>query len=80
MSIIYRNPILMFPCRRGHTLCLECFHLYCAIKLNDRAFIQSEQSGYTLPCPGMFKDLKLGLRNEVKTDKNQTALSPARFV
>ncbi|KAK3748802.1 hypothetical protein QZH41_016024, partial [Actinostola sp. cb2023] len=46
------DPVLVFPCDVGHAICLECFGLYCTTRLNDRQFVQTEDYGYTLPCPG----------------------------
>ncbi|KXJ11382.1 E3 ubiquitin-protein ligase parkin [Exaiptasia diaphana] len=46
------DPVLVFPCDVGHAMCLECFGMYCETRLNDRQFVQNENIGYTLPCPG----------------------------
>ncbi|XP_064636757.1 E3 ubiquitin-protein ligase parkin-like [Lineus longissimus] len=45
------SPVLVFPCESGHSMCLDCFATYCITKLNERAFIHSEELGYTLLCP-----------------------------
>ncbi|XP_013400387.1 E3 ubiquitin-protein ligase parkin isoform X2 [Lingula anatina] len=45
------DPVLVFPCLEGHSMCLDCFRIYCQTKLNDRDFIQHPELGYTLPCP-----------------------------
>ncbi|XP_042545694.1 E3 ubiquitin-protein ligase parkin [Dipodomys spectabilis] len=45
-----RSPVLVFPCNHHHVICLDCFHLYCVTRLNDRQFVHDAQLGYTLPC------------------------------
>ncbi|XP_043820425.1 E3 ubiquitin-protein ligase parkin isoform X2 [Dromiciops gliroides] len=45
-----RNPVLVFQCIHRHVICLDCFHLYCVIRLNDRQFIHDPMLGYSLPC------------------------------
>lgn len=45
------SVVLVFPCKDGHVICLDCFHLYCLSRLDERTFIQDEKLGYTLPCP-----------------------------
>lgn len=50
------NPVLVFPCENTHAMCLDCFRLYCETKLNDRAFTQSADVGYTLGCPAGCPD------------------------
>ncbi|XP_048210369.1 E3 ubiquitin-protein ligase parkin [Perognathus longimembris pacificus] len=45
-----RSPVLVFPCDHRHVICLDCFHLYCVTRLNDRQFVHDAQLGYTLPC------------------------------
>lgn len=47
-----RDPVLVFPCTEGHAVCLDCFEIYCTTKLNERQFVQNDDHGYTLPCPG----------------------------
>lgn len=49
--------MLVFPCENTHAMCLDCFRLYCETKLNDRAFTQSADVGYTLGCPGKSESL-----------------------
>ncbi|XP_071801668.1 E3 ubiquitin-protein ligase parkin-like [Asterias amurensis] len=47
-----RDPVLVFPCAGGHTICLDCFASYCQVRLDDRQFVLAdEEFGYTLPCP-----------------------------
>ena len=50
----FSNPVLVFPCEEedGHAICLDCFKAYCENRLNERAFISTEEHGYTLGCPG----------------------------
>ncbi|KAM9233833.1 E3 ubiquitin-protein ligase parkin [Dugong dugon] len=45
-----RSPVLVFQCDYRHVICLDCFHLYCVTKLNDRQFVHDPQLGYSLPC------------------------------
>ncbi|XP_070568056.1 E3 ubiquitin-protein ligase parkin-like [Ptychodera flava] len=45
------DPVLIFPCDSGHSMCLDCFGQYCTTKLNDRQFIETPEHGYTLACP-----------------------------
>uniref|UniRef100_G1TY65 Parkin RBR E3 ubiquitin protein ligase n=1 Tax=Oryctolagus cuniculus TaxID=9986 RepID=G1TY65_RABIT len=45
-----RNPVLVFQCSQRHVICLDCFHLYCVTRLNDRQFVHDPQLGYSLPC------------------------------
>ncbi|KAL2792879.1 E3 ubiquitin-protein ligase parkin isoform 2 [Daubentonia madagascariensis] len=45
-----RSPVLVFQCNYRHVICLDCFHLYCVTRLNDRQFVHDPQLGYTLPC------------------------------
>lgn len=47
-----RSPILVFQCNCRHVICLDCFHLYCVTRLNDRQFVHDPQLGYSLPCVG----------------------------
>ncbi|XP_069792248.1 E3 ubiquitin-protein ligase parkin [Narcine bancroftii] len=44
------DPVLVFPCVDRHVICLDCFHLYCVTRLNDRQFIYDTELGYSLPC------------------------------
>ncbi|XP_072437309.1 E3 ubiquitin-protein ligase parkin isoform X4 [Chiloscyllium punctatum] len=44
------DPVLIFPCVDQHVICLDCFHLYCVTRLNDRQFIHDPELGYSLPC------------------------------
>ncbi|KAI4539094.1 hypothetical protein MG293_010486 [Ovis ammon polii] len=46
------SPVLVFQCAHRHVICLECFHLYCVTRLNDRQFVHDPQLGYSLPCVG----------------------------
>ncbi|KAK6169231.1 hypothetical protein SNE40_020319 [Patella caerulea] len=46
-----QSPVLVYPCQDGHVTCLECFKIYCIVKLNERKFEEDEKYGYTLPCP-----------------------------
>ncbi|XP_049708545.1 E3 ubiquitin-protein ligase parkin isoform X3 [Elephas maximus indicus] len=45
-----RSPVLVFQCDYRHVICLDCFHLYCVTRLNDRQFVHDPQLGYSLPC------------------------------
>ncbi|KAI4582602.1 hypothetical protein MJG53_009153 [Ovis ammon polii x Ovis aries] len=49
---VVRSPVLVFQCAHRHVICLECFHLYCVTRLNDRQFVHDSQLGYSLPCVG----------------------------
>ncbi|GAB1300516.1 E3 ubiquitin-protein ligase parkin [Apodemus speciosus] len=44
------SPVLVFQCNHRHVICLDCFHLYCVTRLNDRQFVHDAQLGYSLPC------------------------------
>ncbi|XP_038659451.1 E3 ubiquitin-protein ligase parkin isoform X2 [Scyliorhinus canicula] len=44
------DPVLVFPCVDRHVICLDCFHLYCVTRLNDRQFIHNPELGYSVPC------------------------------
>ncbi|KAL1263368.1 hypothetical protein QQF64_006107, partial [Cirrhinus molitorella] len=44
------TPVLVFQCAERHVICLECFHMYCVTRLNERQFIQEPLVGYSLPC------------------------------
>ncbi|XP_078412862.1 E3 ubiquitin-protein ligase parkin isoform X1 [Cetorhinus maximus] len=44
------DPVLIFPCVDRHVICLDCFHLYCVTRLNDRQFIHDPELGYSLLC------------------------------
>ncbi|NP_001017635.1 E3 ubiquitin-protein ligase parkin [Danio rerio] len=44
------TPVLVFQCAERHVICLECFHLYCVSRLNERQFTQETLLGYSLPC------------------------------
>lgn len=44
--------MLVFQCAERHVICLDCFHLYCVTRLNERQFIQEPPVGYSLPCAG----------------------------
>ncbi|XP_042637507.1 E3 ubiquitin-protein ligase parkin [Orycteropus afer afer] len=45
-----RSPVLVFQCDYRHVICLDCFHLYCVTRLNDRQFVHDPELGYSLPC------------------------------
>ncbi|XP_054553935.1 E3 ubiquitin-protein ligase parkin isoform X2 [Talpa occidentalis] len=45
-----RSPVLVFQCSDRHVICLDCFHLYCVTRLNDRQFLHDPELGYSLPC------------------------------
>ncbi|XP_012578782.1 PREDICTED: E3 ubiquitin-protein ligase parkin [Condylura cristata] len=45
-----RSPVLVFQCSDRHVICLDCFHLYCVTRLNDRQFVHDPELGYSLPC------------------------------
>uniref|UniRef100_A0A8B9HWH9 E3 ubiquitin-protein ligase parkin n=1 Tax=Astyanax mexicanus TaxID=7994 RepID=A0A8B9HWH9_ASTMX len=44
------SPVLVAQCAERHVICLDCFHLYCVTRLNDRQFIFDPVVGYSLPC------------------------------
>ncbi|XP_037673605.1 formin-like protein 16 [Choloepus didactylus] len=46
------SPVLVFQCSSRHVICLDCFHLYCVTRLNDRQFVLDPQLGYSLSCVG----------------------------
>ncbi|KAA0717663.1 E3 ubiquitin-protein ligase parkin [Triplophysa tibetana] len=48
------SPVLVFQCAERHVICLECFHLYCVTRLNERQFIHEPPVGYSLPCAAVF--------------------------
>lgn len=52
-----RSPVLVFQCNHRHVICLDCFHLYCVTRLNDRQFVHDAQLGYSLPCVGKKSSL-----------------------
>uniref|UniRef100_A0A8C1LUJ8 RING/Ubox-like zinc-binding domain-containing protein n=1 Tax=Cyprinus carpio TaxID=7962 RepID=A0A8C1LUJ8_CYPCA len=58
LTMSSRTPVLVFQCAERHVICLECFHMYCVTRLNERQFIQEPLVGYSLPCAG--KHLTLG--------------------
>ncbi|XP_054991325.1 E3 ubiquitin-protein ligase parkin [Sorex araneus] len=51
-----RSPVLVFQCNDRHVICLDCFHLYCVTRLNDRQFVHDPQLGYSLPCVAGCRD------------------------
>ncbi|ELW63280.1 E3 ubiquitin-protein ligase parkin [Tupaia chinensis] len=51
------SPVLVFQCNHRHVICLDCFHLYCVTRLNDRQFVHDPELGYSLPCvESYFRD------------------------
>ncbi|XP_067367666.1 E3 ubiquitin-protein ligase parkin isoform X1 [Channa argus] len=42
--------VLVFQCLDRHVICLDCFRLYCQIRLSERQFVHHPDVGYTLPC------------------------------
>lgn len=52
LTMSSRTPVLVFQCAERHVICLECFHMYCVTRLNERQFIQEPLVGYSLPCAG----------------------------
>jgi len=49
------DPVLTFPCKDMHSLCLPCFSSFCESKIKDRQLVLVERPkhiGFTLPCPG----------------------------
>lgn len=44
------SPVLVAQCADRHVICLDCFHLYCVTRLNERQFIHHPLIGYSLPC------------------------------
>uniref|UniRef100_A0A6I8N5C2 Ubiquitin-like domain-containing protein n=1 Tax=Ornithorhynchus anatinus TaxID=9258 RepID=A0A6I8N5C2_ORNAN len=53
-----RSPVLVFQCTYRHVICLDCFHLYCVTRLNDRQFLHDPVLGYSLPCVGLLDGLQ----------------------
>jgi hypothetical protein len=49
---LIRDVVLVFPCESRHTICVECFRAYCVTNLDSRRFIETDNSGYTITCPG----------------------------
>ncbi|XP_076599714.1 E3 ubiquitin-protein ligase parkin isoform X1 [Chaetodon auriga] len=45
-----RDVVLVFQCSERHVICLDCFHLYCQTRLNERQFVYHPVIGYSLPC------------------------------
>ncbi|XP_044751938.1 E3 ubiquitin-protein ligase parkin [Coccinella septempunctata] len=45
------NPVLVFPCKDRHVICIDCFKQYCTVRLSERQFWQHPEHGYTLSCP-----------------------------
>ncbi|CAB1343579.1 unnamed protein product [Coregonus sp. 'balchen'] len=46
------SPVLVSQCPDRHVICLDCFHMYCVTRLNERQFIHHPDVGYSLPCAG----------------------------
>ncbi|XP_067203472.1 E3 ubiquitin-protein ligase parkin isoform X2 [Linepithema humile] len=47
-----KETVLVFPCEAGHVTCLDCFHEYCIVRLQERRFeFDTIEGYYTLPCP-----------------------------
>ncbi|KAJ8418407.1 hypothetical protein AAFF_G00141160 [Aldrovandia affinis] len=44
------SPVLVWQCPDRHVICLECFHMYCVTRLNERQFVHDPDIGYSLPC------------------------------
>ncbi|XP_026858319.2 E3 ubiquitin-protein ligase parkin isoform X1 [Electrophorus electricus] len=44
------SPVLVSQCAQRHVICLDCFHLYCVTRLDERQFIHDPAVGYSLPC------------------------------
>ncbi|GAA6110423.1 E3 ubiquitin-protein ligase parkin isoform X6 [Tachysurus ichikawai] len=44
------SPVLVSQCAERHVICLDCFHMYCVTRLNERQFIHDPVLGYSLPC------------------------------
>uniref|UniRef100_A0A8C7CFZ2 E3 ubiquitin-protein ligase parkin n=1 Tax=Oncorhynchus kisutch TaxID=8019 RepID=A0A8C7CFZ2_ONCKI len=44
------SPVLVSQCPDRHVICLDCFHMYCVTRLNERQFIHHPDVGYSLPC------------------------------
>lgn len=44
------TPVLVSQCPDRHVICLDCFHMYCVTRLNERQFIHHPLIGYSLPC------------------------------
>ena len=57
-SLETSDVILVFPCESKHTICVECFCEYCVTYLDSRRFIETENSGYTIACPGNSGDCR----------------------
>ncbi|XP_048858679.1 E3 ubiquitin-protein ligase parkin isoform X3 [Brienomyrus brachyistius] len=50
------SPVLVSPCPDRHVICLDCFHIYCVTRLNERQFVHHPEVGYSLPCPAGCPD------------------------
>lgn len=48
--------VFLFTCSSGHTMCLQCFILYCRTQFEVGNFRQFEMLGFTIPCPGPGED------------------------
>lgn len=46
-----KDVIIVFSCKSGHVICIDCFKDYCISRLNERGFIIDQEIGYTLGCP-----------------------------
>ncbi|KAK9535277.1 hypothetical protein VZT92_007667 [Zoarces viviparus] len=44
------DVVLVFQCSERHVICLDCFHVYCQTRLNERQFVSHPVIGYSLPC------------------------------
>lgn len=52
LNFVYRETVLVFPCEAGHVTCLDCFHEYCIVRLQERRFeFDTNEGYYTLSCP-----------------------------
>ncbi|KAK3574013.1 hypothetical protein QTP86_034352 [Hemibagrus guttatus] len=49
------SPVLVSQCAEHHVICLDCFHMYCMTRLNERQFIHDPVLGYSLPCADPIK-------------------------
>ncbi|XP_053357343.1 E3 ubiquitin-protein ligase parkin isoform X2 [Clarias gariepinus] len=50
------SPVLVAQCAERHVICLDCFHMYCVSRLNERQFIHDPAVGYSLPCAARCPD------------------------
>lgn len=47
----YENPVVAFPCRSDHVMCLYCFEQYARCSLREKSMVLHREMGYSLLCP-----------------------------